>query len=81
MGAIAGVLYPEYFPISYAVKRSLDILEGRSSGEAETYVFKNLEIGSRGSPIGHDDHKTLDKRPRFQLFDRNMPFSTQFFPS
>ena len=48
MSAIAGIIYPELYPVTYAVKPALDALQARSLEPAETYLHKNIEIGGRG---------------------------------
>ncbi|MGE3954965.1 MAG: asparagine synthetase B [Parachlamydiales bacterium] len=54
MGAIAGILYPEHSPLSYAVGAMLEALAPRAPQDPFTYLYKNFELGSRGEPIGHD---------------------------
>ncbi len=59
MGAICGIVYPKLFPVTHAVQPALDVLAFRSPGEAQTYLFKNVEIGTRGEPFGYDDHRAI----------------------
>lgn len=59
MGAICGIVYPKLFPVTHAVQPALDSLASRNPGEAQTYLFKNVEIGTRGEPLGYDDHRAI----------------------
>ncbi len=59
MGAIAGVVYPEFFPVSYAVGLAMDVLSSRCTGDPHTYLYKNVELGMRGERIGFNDQRSI----------------------
>lgn len=48
MGAIAGIIYPSLFPVSYAVHPMLEVMEPRSSMEPQVHQYRNVEFGCRG---------------------------------
>ncbi|MBS0622972.1 MAG: hypothetical protein JSR80_08495 [Verrucomicrobia bacterium] len=59
MGAIAGVVYPELQPIAGAVKPAIEVMAARCSDLPDNYLFKNVELSVRGSPVGFDQrHQT-----------------------
>lgn len=57
MGAIAGIVYPDLFPVSYAVNPMLEVMAHRDPAEAAVHQYRNLELGARGPHFSFDPQR------------------------
>jgi len=59
MGAIAGIIYPNLFPISYAVHPMLEVMAPRSPAESRVHQYRNVELGARGEEVAFDPSESV----------------------
>ncbi len=59
MSGIAGVVYPDVFQITHIISPMLKCLKHRGEDAYGSHVFKNMEIGTCGRPMGCNEKKTV----------------------